>query len=161
MLPFDYRSGRAMANDMALEKKIDLLVDKFDSMSTKVDGLAAQFDGMSTKVDSLSTKVDSVSGKVDSLSTKVDTLSTDVTKLNGEFGDLKTKVSVGFEETHRLLKLSLEGLAGLEETTVDRFDAMSAEHGKQFELLKTFGVHVRKRVEKLEARPKARRRARN
>jgi thiamine monophosphate kinase len=117
MLPFDLasdaerpmpRSGQAMANNMALEKKIDLLV-------AKVDGLAA------------------------------------------DVGELKTKVTVGFEESHRLLKLSLEGLAGLEETTVDRFDKISAEHDKQFALLETFGVHVRKRVQKLENRPKTRR----
>ena len=115
---FTAEDDATMANDMALEKKIDLLVERFDGMATKVDGLAA------------------------------------------ESGELKTRVSVGFEETHRLLKLSLEGLAGLEETSGENFDQMSAEHNQQFELLETFGVHVRKRVQKLENRPKPRRRAR-
>lgn len=129
---FTAEDDATMANDMALEKKIDLLVERFEGMSTKVDGLSAKFDGMATKVDGLA----------------------------AESGELKTRVSVGFEETHRLLKLSLEGLAGLEETSGENFDQMSAEHNQQFELLETFGVHVRKRVQKLENRPKPRRRAR-
>ncbi len=153
-----------MANEMALEKKIDLLVDKVDGLSTKldgvstrVDGLSTKFDGMSTRVDGVSTRLDGLSTKFDDLSTRVNTVSADVTSLKGDVGELKTKVAVGFDETHRLIRLSLEGLAGLEETTVERFDKMEAEHGEQFSLLETFGKHVRRRVEKLET-PAARRR---
>jgi outer membrane murein-binding lipoprotein Lpp len=132
-----------MANKMALEKKIDLLVERFDGMSTAVDSLSKKVDGLEAKFGGLEVKVEGMSTKVDGLAAGV--------------GELKTKVTVGFEESHRLLKLSLEGLAGLEETTVDRFDKMSGDHNKQFALLETFGVHVRKRVQKLEHRPKTRR----
>lgn len=104
-----------MANKMALEKKIDLLVDKVGGLASRIDRLETKFDG------------------------------------------LETKMAVGFEESHRLMKLSLEGLGGLEETTVQRFDDMKDHHAKQFDLLQKFGVHVRRRVEQVEG-PALRRR---
>ncbi|MGH9386036.1 MAG: hypothetical protein ACRD2N_17295 [Vicinamibacterales bacterium] len=140
-----------MADAMSVEQKIDLLADKIDGLSTRIDGLSTTFDGLETRIDALT---EEVAG----LKTDVGELKSRVGSVEGRLDDLSMKMSVGFEESHRLVKLSLEGLGALKETTDARFDTMSAEHSKQFDLLTKFGVHVRRRVERLEAPPPRRRR---
>jgi len=140
-----------MANKMALEKKIDLLVDKVEGLSTTVEA-------MSTHLNSLDGHVVAIKGEVVALKDETGGLRGEVVAIKGEMGELKSRVSVGFEESHRLLKLSLEGLGALEETTVARFDKMTDEHANRFDLLEKFAVHVRRRVERLEAPAPRRRR---
>ena len=54
-----------------------------------------------------------------------------------------------------LAKLGLEALEGLRASNDKAHLQMQRDHDKQIDLLKSLGVHVRKRVERLE-RPKRR-----
>jgi hypothetical protein len=118
-----------MADDMSVEKKIELLAEKIDALTVKTDALTVKTDG----------------------------LTSDLGGIRSDLDQLSAKVFVGFEESHRLMKVSLEGLGALRETTDARFDTMSDEHAKQFDLLTKFGVHLRRRVERIDPPPRRRR----
>jgi hypothetical protein len=118
-----------MADDMSVEKQIELLAEKIDALTVKTDALTV----------------------------KTDDLTSDVGGIRSDLDQLSAKVSVGFEESHRLMKVGFEGLGALRETTDARFDSMSDEHAKQFDLLTKFGVHLRRRVERIDPPPRRRR----
>ena len=147
-----------MARDMTLEKKIDLLVDGFAGLSGKVDGLSIQVTELKSDVTELKGDVGELKVEMGGLKNYVGGLEVEMGGLRGELGKLSSKVDVGFEESHRLLKMSLEALGAFQETTDSRFDKVSHEHAQQFDLLEKVGLHVRRRVERLEGRAPRRRR---
>jgi uncharacterized protein YoxC len=160
-----------MADDMSVEKKIELLAEKIDALTVKTDALTVKTDALTVKTDALTVKTDALTVKTDALTVKTDALTvqtdaltvqtdglaSDVGGIRSDLDQLSARVSVGFEESHRLMKVSLEGLGALRETTDARFDTMSDEHSKQFDLLTKFGVHLRRRVERIDPPPRRRR----
>lgn len=65
---------------------------------------------------------------------------------------LEQKMAIEFEEVKRHIRLSLEGLDALRETTGKGFEAMQANHESQILLVHDVIRHVRRRVEAVEER---------
>ena len=55
-------------------KRLDLILEKLDSVENKVDSLECKVDSLEHKVDSLELRMDSLEHKVDSLELKMDSL---------------------------------------------------------------------------------------
>ena len=129
--------------EMPIEEQVSLLVRKFGTFETKLDAV--------------DDRLGAVEKKIDTIDRKVDALADDVGTLRTQVGTLRTQV----EDTNRIAKLSLEGLAALRETTEKRFGEARRDHVEQTDLLKSVLVHVRKRVERVEGivAPKRRRRS--
>jgi hypothetical protein len=60
------------------------------------------------------------------------------------------RIDVQFEETRGLIRLSLEGLAGLRDTTERGFGDVRRENNENRTLLEEAVKHVRRRVERVE-----------
>lgn len=69
------------------------------------------------------------------------------------------KLQITSEASHDLVKIGLDGLEGLRESTAASFEEMSKEHAEQTDLLKSAVIHVRQRVERVERRKPRRRRS--
>jgi len=162
--------------NMAIEKQLDFLVEKFGTFETKLNALDTKVDTVDKKVDGVDAKVDalgvrvgaletglaavetglnSVKAHVGTLDSNVSSLGSAVGKLDARMGTVEKKVDrlmVTGERTQDLVELSLEGLAGLRETTAAGFKTMAEEHAEQIGLHKTTLLHLRKRVERVERR---------
>ena len=91
--------------------------------------------------------------------------------MNSAIADLKSEVSAGFkrvdtelnaakirdEEMHGLIKLGFEAQSGHRESTDAKVETVTTEIREQTDLLKLTLVHVRRRVERVEARKPRRR----
>lgn len=98
-------------------------------------------------------------------------IQTDIGGMKTDIGGLKYEIVEGFkrvdnelnaakirdEELLGKVRLGLEGFQGLRESTDAGFDRVSGENREQHELLKSVIVHVRRRVERVEARKPRRR----
>lgn len=73
-------------------------------------------------------------------------------RFDEEFGAIRGSMKIQFEETHALIRLSLEGLEALRETTERGFVDVRARLDDNTDLLKSAVQHVRGRVERLERR---------
>ena len=162
--------------DMAIEKQLDFLVEKFGTFETKLNALDARFSTLDAKIDTVDKKVDGVDAQVGALATRVGALETGISglkahvstldsnvsslgsavgKLDARMGTVEKKVDklqVTGEHTQELVKLSLEGLEGLRESTAAGFTTMAKDHSDQIDLHKTTLVHLRKRVQRVERR---------
>lgn len=92
-------------------------------------------------------------------------------KINSSITDLKSEMSAGFtrvdtelnaakirdEEMRGLIKLTFEAQQGHRESTEAQFGAVRTDIREQTDLLKSVLVHVRQRVERVEARKPRRR----
>lgn len=74
--------------------------------------------------------------------------------IDGRFNSLEQYMKVQFEETRGLIRLSLEAVDALRESTEQGFRDVGAEHAEQTSLLKDAIRHVRGRVERVERRRK-------
>lgn len=63
---------------------------------------------------------------------------------------LMQRMDVQFDETRSLIRLSLEAVDSLRETTASGFNEVRQQLDEQSDLLKTAVRHVRRRVETLE-----------
>lgn len=63
---------------------------------------------------------------------------------------LTQRMDVQFDETRSLIRLSLEAVDSLRETTARGFNEVRQQLDEQSDLLKTAVKHVRRRVETLE-----------
>lgn len=79
-------------------------------------------------------------------------------KVDESIDSLAHSMKVQFEEVRRDIRFSLEAVQGLGEVTDRRFGEQRTEHGTQIALLQDVLRHVRGRVERLEPRPRKRRR---
>jgi hypothetical protein len=78
---------------------------------------------------------------------------------DSRFGRLGQSMKVQFEETRSLIRLSLEGLDALRETTTRGFNDWRTENQENQTLLEAALTHVRRRVEHTETTRPARRRS--
>jgi len=124
-----------MANEMALEQKVDALSEKLDAVLAKLDDTAAKDD-----LKLFATRNDL---KLNAFGSRVDAR--------------LSKLAVGLDEVKELAKSGLEAVQILKESTERSFADATRKHDEQIELLKDVSVHVRKRVERLErTRPRRR-----
>lgn len=75
-------------------------------------------------------------------------------RINQRFDATNGSIRFQFEETRALIRLSLEAVQGLRETTERGFSEVRAEFGEQVSLLKDVARHLRGRVERVERRRK-------
>ncbi len=73
-------------------------------------------------------------------------------RIDKRFDSLERYMNVQFEETRSLIKLSLEGLEGLRETTERGFAEVCRENQENKTLLEAALRHVGHRVENVERR---------
>lgn len=73
-------------------------------------------------------------------------------EVRNEIDGLKTHMDLRFEETHRLIRLSLEGQAIQQESVARRFDEADRKLDEQTDLLKLVHVNTTKRVSRVERR---------
>ena len=115
------------------------LDEKFNALDERVHALDGKLDiGLGI----LHAEVSSVHGEVDSL--------------HAGLGSLEHRMNIQFEETRGLIRLSLEGLDALRETTERGFADVRHENQDNKTLLEAALKNVRRRAEKVEdaARPK-------
>jgi hypothetical protein len=77
-------------------------------------------------------------------------------RLNERVGALEQRMNVQFEDTRSLLRLSLEGLGALRESTARGFSVVRRENHENRTLLEEAVKHVR-RVERVEDSRRAKR----
>jgi septal ring factor EnvC (AmiA/AmiB activator) len=130
-------------------------------------------DHIARALKNINSAISDLKSNVTDLKSNVTDLKSNVTDLKSNVTDLKSEMSAGFkrvdtelnaakirdEEMLGKMKLGLEGLEGHRESTDAGFERMSSEHREQTDLLKGVLVHVRRRVERVEARKPRRRRS--
>lgn len=118
-----------MADEMGVEQKIDMLVERFGTLEEKVDGLGRRLDAMDQRFDAMDQRFDS----------------------------MDRKFSVQFEAVRADIRLVAEGVSANNER-LDRVAAEAREHhDAQYRLLAQVDRHLRVRVEHLEDRRPRRR----
>jgi chromosome segregation ATPase len=92
---------------------------------------------------------------IGTLNGNVGALGSAIGKMDARLGNVEKKVDklqITSDDTRDMVKLGLEGLEGLRESTAADFKKMSKEHDEQIDLLKITLSHVRKRVARVERR---------
>src|SRR4030095_16792964 len=98
----------------AIREKLDAHDGKFASIETKLDHHDGKFASLEAKLVAHDAKFESLDGKVASLDGKVESID--------------ARMRIGFEETHRLLKLGFESGQILDEKIDRRFDETERQH---------------------------------
>lgn len=126
-----------MADEMSVEQKIDLLMERFGVVEGKVDAMDQRFDAMNQRFDAMDQRFDAMDQRFDTMDQRFDAMD--------------RKFSLQFDAVRADIRLVAEGVVA----TNERLDRVAAEardhHDKQYQLLGEVIRHVRGRVERLES----------
>lgn len=118
-----------MADEMGVEQKIDMLVERFGALERKVDAMDQRFDAMDQRFEAIDQR----------------------------FESMDRKFSVQFDAVRADIRLVAEGVSANNER-LDRVATEARKHhDAQYRLLSQMNRHLRVRVEHLESgRPRRR-----
>ncbi len=156
MLPFDYRSGQAMANP-----KTEMIEERLHGLEQKVAGLDQRVSGLDQRVSGLDQRVSGLEQKVSALDETVGRLSDRVYGVEDRIDTLTTRVDVGFDAVRNDIKLTLERVDGLREHIDRSHDddrrERAADKAMLFALVRDHNRRLRA-IERLESRRERERR---
>ena len=134
----------------ALAAKLVAHDGKFESIEAKLVAHDRKFEALEAKLVTHDGKFESHDGKFESLGSKFESL-------NSKFESLDARMRMGFEETHRLLKLGFESVQILDERVGRRFDETERQHADHKILIEAAVKRLRRDAE-LSQPPTRRRR---
>ena len=140
-----------LAYMQAFEQRLDTRFTKIDEQFKNVD---EQFMNVDKRLENVDKRLENVDKRFGSVDKQLQNNEKQFTSINERFDSLEQTMKVQFEETRGLIRLSLEAVGGLRETTERGFSDVRAEVGEQTSLLKDVARHVRVRVERVERRRK-------
>lgn len=116
----------------------------FTLLRGDVDLLRQDVNTLGREVATLGRAVATLDGRTAALEGRTAALEGRTAALEDRTTALTRKVTVGFEETHALLRFGLEAREALRETVDARFDALDRKHDEQIGLLKDVLRDVRR-----------------
>jgi chromosome segregation ATPase len=142
----------------AFEQRLEARFTKIDERFTGVDRQLTNNDQQFKSIDQHFTSIDQHFTSIDQQFTSIDQqfkrIDQRFTSIDNRFDSLEQHMKVQFDETRGLIRLSLEAVDALRESTEQGFREVRAEHAEQTSLLKDAIRHVRGRVERVERRRK-------
>ena len=147
-------------------------------MKTDIAGIKGDIGGINSRVDGINAEIGGLKADVGGIKADLLDIKSDVTVIKSDIGDMKSdigglkyEVVAGFkrvddeldaarirdEEMRGLIKLNFEALQGHRQSTDAKFETVTTEIREQSDLLNSVLVHVRRRVERVEARKPRRR----
>jgi hypothetical protein len=99
-----------------------------EKIATELAAIRETISSLDSKIGALGSNVGSLDSKVSSLDSTVGSLGSTVGTLGSKLDSLDARMRIGFEETHRLIKLGFESVQILDEKIDRRFDETERQH---------------------------------
>jgi chromosome segregation ATPase len=142
-----------------IDQRLDAMDARFGGIDHRLDAMDARFDGIDQRLDAMKVRLDRSNERFDGVDERFDAVDARFDGMDSRLDRLEHSMTVQFEETRGLIRLSLEGLDALRETTERGFAEVRRANGDHKTLLEAALKHVRRRVENVE-RTRPRKRAR-
>jgi len=130
MLPFDYRSGRAMANrNDLMEQRVVALEQKVGGFGERFDAIDVRFDAMDKRLDAVDVRFDAVDRRFDAVDKRFDAMDARLDGMDRKFDELPTKsdLKVFMEEMASQVKTAVEGYGATLDSIDRRLRRMSTQ----------------------------------